>query len=85
MYLEKLNEFFLHHPMCTLDVACECVRAWDLCLGMEHGKDLMELLIVDEGVWPVLADHPMQEAPMQTFMRISTSSSKLLHDLGLFR
>ena len=50
MYLEKLNEFFLHHPMCTLDVACECVRTWDLCLGMEHGKDLVELLIVDNGV-----------------------------------
>ena len=27
-----------------------------------------ELLIIDDGVWPVLVDHPTQEAPMQTFM-----------------
>ena len=67
MYLEKLNDFFFHHPMCTLDVACEYVCTWDLRLGMEHGKDLTELLIIDDGVRPVLADHPMQEAPMQTF------------------
>ena len=65
--LNSSTSFSFIIPCAHLIVTCECAHAWDLRPGMEHGKDLAELLIIDDGVRPVLVGHPAQEVPMQIF------------------
>ena len=71
--------------MSDLDITHEYVHAWDADLCIEHAKNIMEFLIINDGVGPILVHHPVHHQPMQNFAWVGTSCGKFLHDLGLIR